>query len=340
MQQPLRISILMPVRDAAATLPAALDSVLDQTLSEWELIAVDDGSIDSSAVVLEEFARRDPRIRTIRSLPRGIVHALNDACAAARAPMIARMDADDRMVPERLERQLRFLESHPDVGLVSCLVRFGGDATRQAGYAAHVAWMNSLVDSDAMELRRFVEAPVAHPSVLFRRELLRIHGGYRSGDFPEDYELWLRWMESGVRFGKLNEELLVWNDSPQRLSRRDSRYRIDAFYRLKCHYLARWVRSHVTETRRLWLWGAGRITRQRFASLDREGASIQGYIDVDPKKLGRQRDGRPVVGPWELPIADSSFIIAGVSTRGARDLIAAELQRQGRREGLDFLLAA
>jgi glycosyltransferase involved in cell wall biosynthesis len=330
----------MPVRDAAATLAAALDSVLNQTFTGWELIAANDGSTDASGVVLEEFARRDPRIRTLHSPPRGIVHALNDACAAARAPLIARMDADDRMLPQRLERQLRFLESHPEVGVVSSLVRFGGDATRQAGYAAHVAWMNSLLDSREMELRRFVEAPVAHPSVLFRRELLHVHGGYRSGDFPEDYELWLRWMEAGVRFAKLNEKLLVWNDPPQRLSRRDARYRTEAFYRLKCHYLARWLRTHVVETRRLWLWGAGRITRQRFAGLDREGAPVEGYIDVDPKKLGRQRDGRPVVGPRELPPAACSFIIAGVATRGARDLITAELQRQGRGEGSDFLLAA
>ena len=147
-------------------------------------------------------------------------------------------------------------------------------------------------------------------------------------------------MDAGVQFGKVDAELLLWNDTPMRLSRIDLRYRPDAFYRTKCAYLARWLKRKVEPSREIWLWGAGRITRQRFRALETEGISIAGFIDVDRKKIGRLRDGRPVVGPHHLPSRDRAFILAGVSTRGARELIAAQLNGAGRTEGTDYLLVA
>jgi glycosyltransferase involved in cell wall biosynthesis len=335
-----KISIVMPVRDAAGTLPMVLKSIRGQTTADWELLAVDDGSKDETRLVLESAARADARIRVLSQAALGIAEALQRGCAAARGEAIARMDADDWMAPERLRRQLQFLECHPQIGVVSCRVRHGGDQTAQAGYEAHVAWTNSLLTPDAIALRRFVESPVVHPSVMFRRQLLQRHGGYASGDFPEDYELWLRWMDAGVRFGKLDAELLIWNDPPARLSRTEPRYRTSAFYRTKCVYLARWLKQQVEPSREIWLWGAGRITRRRFRTINTAGIAISGFIDVDVKKLGRLRDGRPVVAPCILPSRDRAFILAGVATRGARDLIGAELKARARTEGSDYLLVA
>jgi len=335
-----KISIVMPVRNAAGTLRVALESVRSQTFQDWELVTVDDGSKDETAEILAAAARTDFRIRILSQPACGIAEALQRGCAAARGEFIARLDADDWSPPERLLRQLEFFERHPQLGVVSCRVKHGGDPTAQAGYAAHVAWINSRLTPGDIALRRFVESPVAHPSVMFRSVLLQQHGGYESGDFPEDYELWLRWLDAGVQFGKVDAELLIWNDAPTRLSRIDQRYRPDAFYRTKCAYLARWLKRQVEPTREIWIWGAGRITRQRFRILETEGISISGFVDVDKKKLGRLRDGRPVVGPNHLPSRDQAFILAGVSSRGARELIAAELDRRGRTEGRDYLLVA
>ena len=189
-------------------------------------------------------------------------------------------------------------------------------------------------------LRRFVESPVAHPSVMFRRALLAQHGGYVAGDFPEDYELWLRWLDAGVTFAKVDAELLVWNDPPTRASRTGLRYSREGFYRTKCQYLARWLRRHLEPSRAVWVWGAGRITRQRLGGLEAQGIRISGFIDVDTKKAGRLRDGRPVVTPDKLPGREGVFILVGVSRRGAREYIAGQLARFGRVEGRDYLLAA
>lgn len=331
------VSILLPVRDGAATLPAALDSIRAQTLGDWELVAVDDGSVDATPELLKAWAKTDPRVRVLRTPPQGIAGALQAGAAVCQGRYLARMDADDLMHPERLARQVARLEEEPEAGLVSCRVRYGGAA---AGYAEHVDWINAQDSAERMNLRRFVEAPVAHPSVLFRRELLQRHGGWREGDFPEDYELWLRWLEAGVRFAKCPEELLVWNDPPQRLSRRDPRYAVEAFYRIKAGYLARWLRREVAPGRALWLWGAGRVTRRRFDALEAEGLRLAGFIDVDPAKRGRHRDGRPVRLADELPDPATSFLLAGVAARGAREQILAHLVQRGWQEGRDFLLAA
>lgn len=330
-------TVVMPVRNAAETLPAALESVLAQTWREWQLIAVDDGSADGTPEILSSFADADSRFRVISTAPQGIARALHTGCEAAAGEWIVRMDGDDRMHPERLAAQLEFARHNPNVGVISCLVGYGG---KTAGYAAHVDWINGLRTPEEISLRRFVEAPVAHPSVMFRRDLLDKHGAYRDGDFPEDYELWLRWMEAGVRFGKVPRVLQEWNDPPGRLSRSDPRYSVECFYQLKCGYLARWLEANVDPSRDLWLWGAGRITRRRFDALERAGARFEGFIDVDPKKANRHRDGRRVVMADDLPERDRAFVIVGVANRGARELIAAHLTERGWLEGRDFLLAA
>lgn len=331
------VSIVMPVRDVADTLGEAVESIFLQTWSEWELLVVNDGSQDGTSGILANYAARDPRVRILSTPRRGIVVALQTGCAAAAGDWIARMDGDDVMHPERLRWQMDYVRENPRCGVVSGRVRYGGGTS---GYAAHVAWVNSLGTHEEMSLRRFVEAPVAHPSVMFRRCLLEKHGGYRDGGFPEDYELWLRWMGAGVRFGKVSEEILVWNDPPSRLSRTDPRYGVDRFYQIKCEYLAQWLRRNVDSSRALWLWGAGRVTRRRFDFLESAGCRFQGFIDVDPKKASVHRDGRRVVMADDLPERERAFLVVGVANRGARAEIVAHLTARGWREGLDFLLAA
>jgi glycosyltransferase involved in cell wall biosynthesis len=333
------VSVLLPAFNAGRTLARAIESIRSQTLRGWELVIVDDGSEDDTPEVAAAAAREDPRVRVVRQAHRGIVAALETGLAGARAGLVARMDADDVSRPERLERQVRFLDDHPDIGVVGCAVEFGGEARASEGFARHVAWLNSLLTPEAIALNRFIEAPLAHPSVMFRRGLLQEHGGYRDGPFPEDYELWLRWIERGVRLAKVPESLLVWNDPPGRLSRQDGRYATTAFYAVKSPYLARVVRATLAG-RALWVWGAGRVTRRRVELLEAQGLEVRGFVDVDPAKWGRPRHGRLVVGPADLPTPDQALILGYVAARGARELIRAAVGQAGYVEGRDFWLAA
>lgn len=334
-----QVSVLLPVHNTAGTLARAVDSIRRQTFSDWELLAVDDGSTDGSREMLEDLARADPRVRISARPHGGIVAALNAGLAAAWGDFIARMDADDESHPERLTEQVRFLESNPDIGLTGCLVAYGGDRIANAGYALHADWLNSLVAPEQIALNRFIESPLAHPSVMFRRELVERHGGYHDGDFPEDYELWLRWLDAGVRMAKVPRPLLTWHDPPGQLSRTDPRYDAEVFYRMKAEYLAKAVARDRRE-RPLFVWGAGRPTRKRAAYLEAHGLRIAGYIDIDPKKTGRSLGRRRVMAPDELPPPGEIFILGYVAKRGARELIRERLTLRGHVEGRDFLMGA
>lgn len=339
MRPPL-VSVVLPVFDPGPALTTAIESIRAQSLACWELVIVDDGSGPASTAQLQALAKAEPRVRLLSRPHEGIVTALNAGLAAAQGRFIARMDADDVAHPERLAAQVAFLEAHPDIGVVGSLVAFGGDQRKAAGYALHVAWLNELLSPDQIALNRFVESPFAHPSVMFRRELVERLGGYRAGDFPEDYELWLRWLEAGVKMAKVDRVLLTWNDPPGRLSRHDPRYATEAFYRCKAPYLARWLARHVDPGRPVWVWGAGRPTRKRAEWLVAQGVRIGAYLDIDPRKIGRRLAGRPVLSPDQLPAPSEVFVLGYVASRGARQLIRAQLQRRGFVEGRDFLMAA
>jgi len=333
-----KVSVALPCCNCAATLPDALDSLLSQTLAEIEILAADDGSTDETAHILRSYAARDSRVRPLFLAHGGIVAALNACLEQAQAPYVARMDADDLSLPERLDIQARMLDADPGLGLVGCKVRFGGDRKARAGYAHYVDWINGLIRHEQIFLNRFVESPFAHPSLLFRREVVEEHGPYRAGEFPEDYELILRLLEAGVRMEKAAEELLVWNDPPDRLSRTHPSYGVEAFYQLKTGFLARWLAAHNPHHPEVIVLGAGRTTRKRADLLLEHGINIIAYADIDPRKIGRTVNGRPVLHRDELPPAGQAFCLSYVGSRGAREEIGAFLREKGWEEGKDCLM--
>ncbi len=240
-----RVSVLLPVFNGATTVGRAIATIRAQTFLDWELVVIDDGSADETEQAVLAAAQGDPRVRLLTPSHAGLVAALNLGVAQTSGEFIARMDADDECHPERLAEQVAFLARWPETGLVGSLVDFGGDRIANAGYALHVDWINSLVEPAEIAANRFVESPFAHPSVMFRRTLVAKFGGYRSGEFPEDYELWLRWLDAGVRMAKVPRVLLRWNDPPTRLSRTDPRYSPENFFRMKAEWIAREVRRRV-----------------------------------------------------------------------------------------------
>ncbi len=333
------ISVVMPVYNGMPYLHAALDSLLAQTERDFEVIAVDDGSEDATPDILDQYAARDARVRPIRRPREGIVSALNAGLAAANGELIARMDADDLCKPDRLALQRRCLEERPDIGLAATRVEYGGDPAVHRGFSLFVEWTNTLLEPEEIDLNRFVETPLAHPSVMFRRALVDRHGGYRDGPFPEDYELWLRWLDAGVRMIKLPQKLVAWREREDRLSRVHPRYAIEAFYRLKAEYLAKWLRR-AGWADRVVVWGAGRTARRRAELLTEWGATIHAYVDIDPRKIGQTLSGRPVWPVDRLPAPGHFFVLPYVGSRGARALIHRCLTDLGYRLGRDFLPAA
>lgn len=330
----------MPCFNAAGTVSRAIQSIRRQTFSNWELIIIDDGSDDESALEARRASGKDPRIQLHRIPHQGVVAASHIGYSHAQADIIARMDADDVSRPTRFEQQLNSLQRQPELDAVSCLARFAGDLSAARGYARHVDWANQCQSPEQIALNRFIDLPVPHPTLMYRRALVEDHGYYHDGTFPEDYELFLRWLSAGARIGKVPEVLFDWHDPPSRLSRNDSRYAMQAFHQCKAPHLARAIRQAGAADRDLWIVGAGRPARKSARPLEQAWKKASGFIDIDPRKIGRSIHGQPVVSPDQLPPTQQSLIVSYVGTRGARELIRQQLVQAGRLEGLDFWIAA
>ena len=216
-----RVSVLMGVRDGAAHVREAVDSILAQTLADLELIVLDDGSTDGTVAILS--AVRDPRVRVERRPPEGLTRALNHALGRARAPLVARLDADDVARPERLARQVAFLARHPDVGVVGS----GADEVDAAGRLVRTV---TPPPDDAMIRRALIRAnQFVHSTIVARRALLERVGGYDAGmPVAQDYDLWLR-LAPLTRFANVPEALVMRRLLPGRVSatREDDRLRAE-----------------------------------------------------------------------------------------------------------------
>lgn len=327
-------------RDGQSALESAVQSVLAQQYDSFELVAVDDGSDDDTLRILKSYAQADSRVLPVSIPHGGIVAALNAGLEAARGRYIARMDADDTCHPERLALQAACLDASPQTGLVSCRVNFAGDREVNGGYARYVDWTNTLLTAEDIALERFRESPFAHPSVMFRASLIAEHGKYADGPFPEDYELWLRWLEAGVNMQKLPQTLLNWYDPPTRLSRTHANYDVDNFYALKTRYLARWLAQNNPHHPEITIIGAGKTSRRRANLLREHGITIRCWIDVDPRKIGNIVDGIRVCGRNALPETGKGFCLAYLAGHGAAEELEPFLAAKGYRKGIDYLLAS
>ncbi len=329
----------MPVRNAGAHLVACLDSIAAQSCRDYELLAIDDGSSDDSATIVANRAREDPRIHLSRLPPLGIVPALNFGLNQARACLIARMDADDLMHERRLELQLECFRSQPELVLVASQVSGIPDSQVDRGMREYLRWQNSVTSTQDIADQRYIESPLCHPSVTFKREPVLAAGGYREGEFPEDYELWLRLLALELPMYKLAEELVHWRQSDFSLSKTDPRYQRSAFDQLRAQYLAQDPR--LASSRPLVIWGAGRRTRQRCRWLMEGGFEPSAWIDIDPKKIGQSINGVRVYEPrWLLRNESTArpFVLVYVNNHGARDIIASDLTEMGYACGTDFLM--
>lgn len=330
------ISILLPFRNAHATLDAAIRSIAGQSIREWELLLINNASTDEGASIAHGWFRRDPRIQVIEEPTIGITSALNTGLKHATAPLIARMDADDIAHPARLARQVAYMEAHPEIGVLGTRTRFETTVEKSSGMAWFVNWQNTILSPLEHYVKRFIDAPLAHPTVIFRRELVDHFGAYSTEPLPEDHELWLRWMHHGVRFAKLPEELLAWHDHPQRLSRTHAHYSVDAFFTTKAKWIAAWYARKYADQRPIIIAGTSGLCRDRAAKLEAQGMRIHAFTDVKKREV----PGYAFIPHNELPPSGVAVIISFISQRGTGDRIAAYLVSRGLVEGEDFILAA
>ena len=181
------VTVLMPVHNGAAYLSEAIDSILRQSLRDFELLIVDDASTDKSVAIIEHY--KDPRIRLLRSSERlKLSGALNLGLNHARCDYVARMDSDDVSLPRRLEIQVRYMNRHPEIGMCGAWIRYFGGPSR--------AVLKRPVGCEEIRAFSLVDTPFAHPTVMLRRSMMDQHQLRFDGSYypTEDFELWTRAM--------------------------------------------------------------------------------------------------------------------------------------------------
>jgi hypothetical protein len=262
------LTVVMTVYNGGPHLAPALESIMTQSIRDFEVLVVNDGSTDQSATILDEYARRDARIRVIHQRNTGVVGALNTACAIVETPYIARLDADDISLSDRLERQTEFLRRNPHVAL------FGGaaDFINEAGevlFRVDVPTNNNDIKTQLLERNVFV-----HSAVVVRREALLAVGGYRR-PFPsaEDYDLWLRISER-YAVANLSEVVVRYRLHPKQAS--TARLEGQVLATMGARLSARLRRAGKPDPS----WSTGPVSRQ---DLSRLGVSSD-EIDVEIAK--------------------------------------------------------
>ncbi len=331
-----KISVILPFYNAEATLERAIQSIISQSFTDFECILINNNSTDTSEQIAHKFVVADKRVKLISEKKQGVMFASNAGWDVSKGEYIARMDADDWSHPDRLKLQSEFLDLNPDYGVVASLVKHVCHSEYTGGMERFVEWSNSIITYQEILNNRFIELPIVNPTAMWRREVATKNGMYLSGSFPEDYEMWLRWLENGVKICKLDKVLLNWHDSDDRLTRTDSIYSDNSFYKIKTKYLAKWLKTNNPFHPKVAVWGASKISRRRARLLESHGIEICCYIDT---KKGRQLD-HSIYYYQDIPSPEEIFVLTYIKQVEHREEIREFLPQKGFEEGKNFLLVS
>lgn len=330
-----RVSVLLPAFGAARTIRSALRSVRRQTFRDFECVVVDDGSTDATAEIAVAFASGDPRFRVVRRRHEGLVPALDAGLAECRGELIARMDADDVMMRDRLERQVAALDDDATLAAVGAHAMLAPRRGLQEGALEYEVWIASIDSPARVAQDLFVECPIVHPTLVVRASVIRELGGYRDRGVPEDYDLVLRIAASGRRIGVVPRPLLVWRQGESRLQKTSAAYSHDAFARLKAEFL---VTGFLRDEAPYHLIGFGNSGKRMRLALAKEGRTPAAIVDLHRK--GNVVDGVPIVGADALATLPRRKMIVCVAGAAGRAEIRRELRERGFADGADFVCCA
>lgn len=332
-----RISVLLPCRNAEEHLAQAIRGLRWQTMRDFEVVAVNDGSTDGTGELLQRWAAEDPRVHIVGTDGVGVAQALQLGSERCRGELLARADADDIAHPRRFSDQVELLEASPDVAAVGTHVQYFPREDVGWGARRYQAWLNGLAEPEYLARDIFVECPIAHPTLMVRREAFEAVGGYQTNGWPEDYDLILRLHVSGARLANVPKVRHFWRERRDRASRTDPRYSPESFRRCKVHY----IRSCLPQScHAVYVWGAGRVGKDFARAVVTGGADLRGFFDIDPRKIGQDIYGAPVLDACEAAVRRDAYLLVAVGAPGARALIRSELAEAGLKEPDDFCCVA
>ncbi len=308
----------MPVKNPGNFLVECLDSILNQTLSNWELLAVNDHSSDNSLDILNRYAHQDDRIHVFNNEGEGIIAALRTARSHALADHITRMDSDDVMLPDKLsclnDLLLKNGREHVAVG---CVAYFSADNLGD-GYKKYALWLNHLTRTGNNYSDIYKECVIPSPCWMIHREDLEACGGFSSDIYPEDYDLCFRFYKAGFKIAGTPKILHKWRDYPHRTSRTHEHYADNRFLELKLKYF---LELDYNSDLDLVVWGAGKKGKWIAKELISQSVDFT-WISNNKNKIGHAINGQIIQGPDKIKdLSLAQVIVAVANPREQNELI-------------------
>lgn len=329
---PPLISLLMPVYNAAPFLEECLDSICQQSYTNWELLAVDDYSTDQSGRILAAYAKKDKRIQVFQNQAKGIIPALRLAFANSKGQFISRMDADDRMSLDKLAKMQDLLLQKGKGTVVTGLVKYFSEAGIRNGYRRYEAWLNKILSEGRAFEEIYRECVIPSPAWMIHRADLVECGAFEAGQYPEDYDLVFRFYEKAFKIAVVPQTVHYWRDHPERSSRTMEQYANAAYFALKIPYFLKLDYDH---TRPLVLWGAGKKGKV-VAQLLLNNDVVFHWICDNPAKIGLSIYEVLISAEAKLKDWPNPQVLIVVSNPDAQKEIKKHLAKLSLKAGLDY----
>ena len=282
MEKPL-VSILIPFKNTAIFLEECLNSIVNQTYSKWEVLAVNDHSTDSSFALLQRFADRDTRIKVLQNSGLGIIEAMRTAYEQSNGAFITRMDSDDIMTSQKIEVMVNALVDHGKGHLAIGQVKYFSESGISDGYQRYETWLNNLTATGGNYSEIYKECVIPSPCWMVYREDLELSKAFKPNRYPEDYDLTFRFYENNLKCIPCNDVLHQWRDYNTRTSRTSEHYAQNYFLDIKVHYF---LKLDYLKARPLVIWGAGTKGKNIAQILIKKQIDFHWVCD-NPKKIGK-----------------------------------------------------
>lgn len=330
------ISVIMTAYNTEKYISEAIESIIRQTYKNFEFIIVDDGSTDSTLSIIMEYAKRDNRIIVIAHKNIGLAKSLNDGVRIARGEYIARMDSDDISNIYRFEKQVNYMNSHPDVYMLGSnyYIIYDNSLSEQCvnKYKGSHKRGQDPIDSKNMFLSISESQKFMHASVMMRRELFDYIGMYKDY-MSEDIELDFRAASMGFRIEKLDDELYGYRAREDSKSYTESRSKqSEGIISVKL----KWLKEQLDEdfkNIKYMVWGAdvSGKTALKLISEELENSECMAYID--PMKNG-EIDGKPIINPEDITKYNPDYVF--ICTQAGAKMARKLLKELGRKEILEY----
>lgn len=281
-RQPL-VSIIMAAKDTAPYLPDCLDSILDQTYQNWELIAINDHSTDETPTILEEYASKDDRVKVFHSDRPKLIPTLKYGYQFASGELINRMDSDDKMPLDKLgvlvREWMKYGKGHVIGGGTE---HFVDEGEVGGGFRRYEDWLNEVARTSTHYEQIYQECVIPSHSWILHKEDLDVVDAFNPEVYPEDYDLCFRFYRHGLKVIGIDKVLHHWRDRSNRISRTWDEYKDNRYFDMKLRYFYEIDRD---PSRELIVWGAGRNGKDLVKKIQFRESAIRWVCD-NPRKIG------------------------------------------------------